>query len=229
MRAIILAAGMGTRLRPFTENRPKSLVEVAGEPMTERQIRFIREKGIEDITIVVGYKSECFDYLVEKYGVKLVFNDKFDNYNNIYSMFLVRDILSESYVLEGDVYMYNNIIDTNISKSTYFSCEKENFKNEWKLITDSNNKVTSIDICDGNGYIMCGVSYWDEKQGKFIKSVLDDLENIDGFENMYWDDVVRNNIKKMDVYVQKLKENDLMEIDNPEDLERVENFLGNID
>lgn len=229
MRAIILAAGMGTRLRPFTEDRPKSLVEVAGEPMAERQIRFIREKGIEDITMVVGYKSECFDYLVEKYGVKLVFNDKFDDYNNIYSMYLVRDILSESYVLEGDVYMNNNIIDTNISKSTYFSCEKENFKNEWKLITDSRNKVTSIDICDGNGYIMCGVSYWDEKQGKFIKSVLDDLENIDGFENMYWDDVVRNNIKKMDVYVQKLKENDLMEIDNPEDLERVENFLGNID
>ena len=45
MRAIILAAGMGTRLRPLTDNKPKSLVEVAGEAMAERQVRFLKEKG----------------------------------------------------------------------------------------------------------------------------------------------------------------------------------------
>lgn len=54
MRAIILAAGMGTRLRPITDKKPKSLVEVAGEAMTERQVRFLKDKGINDIIVVVG-------------------------------------------------------------------------------------------------------------------------------------------------------------------------------
>ena len=78
MRAIILAAGMGTRLRPLTDNKPKSLVEVAGEAMAERQVRFLKEKGIDDIVMVVGYQKEAFEYLVDRYGVRLVFNEKFD-------------------------------------------------------------------------------------------------------------------------------------------------------
>lgn len=225
MKAIILAAGMGTRLRPLTEDRPKSLVEVSGEAMTERQIRFLKEKGIHDITLVVGYKKEYFDYLVEKYGVKTVFNDKFDIYNNIYSMYLVRNILPESYVLEGDVYMNKNIIDENVNRSTYFSSYKDNFQNEWKLVINDNHKLERIDICDGHGYIMCGVSYWAENEGKYIKNELDKLESIKDFENMYWDDIVRNNVNQLDIHIKALNENDLMEIDSISDLEKVEAFL----
>ena len=121
MRAIILAAGMGTRLRPLTDNKPKSLVEVAGEAMAERQVRFLKEKGIDDIVMVVGYQKEAFEYLVDRYGVRLVFNEKFDVYNNIYSMYKVRDLLGGSYVLEGDVYMNKNIIDPGISIRSFFS------------------------------------------------------------------------------------------------------------
>ena len=61
MRAIILAAGMGTRLRPITNKKPKSLVEVAGEAMTERQVRFLKDQGINDIIVVVGYQKDAFD------------------------------------------------------------------------------------------------------------------------------------------------------------------------
>nr|WP_297573928.1 sugar phosphate nucleotidyltransferase [uncultured Peptostreptococcus sp.] len=225
MRAIILAAGMGTRLRPLTDDKPKSLVEVAGEAMTERQVRFLKEKGIDDIVIVVGYKKEAFEYLVDKYGVKLVFNEKFNTYNNIYSMYKVRDLLAGSYVLEGDIYMNRNIIDTGVSRSTYFSCHKEGFVNEWKLVVDSNDKVTGIDICDGDGYIMCGVSYWDQTDGQYIKEKLDRIEDIDDYQNKYWDDVVRDNMKDLDVTIKKLEKNDLMEIDNVEDLKRVEDYL----
>ena len=83
MRAIILAAGMGTRLRPLTLKTPKPLIPVQGEPMAERQIKFLHEKGIKDIIIVTGYLNESFHYLQEKYGVKLVHNDKYNEYNNI--------------------------------------------------------------------------------------------------------------------------------------------------
>ena len=63
MQAIILAAGMGTRLRPLTLTTPKPLIHVQGEPMIERQIKFLHEKNIKDIIVVTGYLSEAFDYL----------------------------------------------------------------------------------------------------------------------------------------------------------------------
>ena len=66
MRAILLAAGMGTRLRPLTLTTPKSLVKVNGQPILERQIEFLKEKGINEIIIVTGYLKEKFDYLKEK-------------------------------------------------------------------------------------------------------------------------------------------------------------------
>ena len=72
MKAIILAAGLGTRLRPMTENTPKALVKVKEKPLVEYQIEFLKERGIDDIIIVVGYLKEQFDYLKEKYGVRLV-------------------------------------------------------------------------------------------------------------------------------------------------------------
>ena len=90
MKAIILAAGLGTRLRPMTENTPKALVKVNQKPLVEYQIEFLKERGIDDIIIVVGYLEEQFDYLKEKYGVRLVFNDKYADYNNFYSLYLVK-------------------------------------------------------------------------------------------------------------------------------------------
>lgn len=105
MKAIILAAGLGTRLRPMTENTPKALVQVNQKPLVEYQIEFLKERGIDDIIIVVGYLKEQFDYLKEKYGVRLVFNDKYADYNNFYSLYLVKEELANSYVIDADNYL----------------------------------------------------------------------------------------------------------------------------
>ena len=110
MRAILLAAGMGTRLRPLTLDTPKSLIEVNGRPLLERQIEFLRERGVEEIIVVTGYLAEKFDYLKDKYGVKLVNNDKYDIYNNIYTMYLVREYLENTYVVDADVYISENFL-----------------------------------------------------------------------------------------------------------------------
>lgn len=68
-RALIFAAGFGSRFVPITYETPKGLVEVYGEPMVERQIRQLHEAGIRDITIMVGYMKEKFEYLTDKYGL----------------------------------------------------------------------------------------------------------------------------------------------------------------
>ena len=75
--AIILAAGLSSRLAPISFEKPKGLLTVRGELLIERQIRQLKAVGIDNITIVVGYLKEQFFYLEEKFGVKLVINEEY--------------------------------------------------------------------------------------------------------------------------------------------------------
>ena len=227
MRAILIAAGMGTRLRPLTLETPKSLIEVNGKPLLERQVEFLKEKGINEIIVVTGYLNEKFEYLKEKYGVKLVFNDKYDIYNNIYSMYLVREYLADSYVIDADVYINRNFIVTDINKSTYFSAYKRNVKNEWKLCFDENKKVNDIEIINGDGFILCGVSYWSKNDGILIKDRIEEALKTGDFTNLYWDDIVKNNLKDLDVRIEEINDDDIYEIDNIEELNMVKSIVEN--
>ena len=65
MNAIIMAAGTSSRFVPISVERPKGLIEVRGEILIERQILQLQEAGVNDITIVTGYKADMFDYLRE--------------------------------------------------------------------------------------------------------------------------------------------------------------------
>ena len=226
MRAILLAAGIGTRLRPVTLTTPKSLVEVNGKPMLERQIEFLREIDIDEIIVVTGYLNEKFNYLREKYGVKLIHNDKFNIYNNIYTMYLVREYLGDSYVIDADVYLHRNFLERDIQKSTYFSGYKTGFKNEWKLDCDENDKVSNINVDDGEGYILSGISYWSKNDAIIITNELEKYIENGKFKDLYWDDVVKDNLSKLDVYIRKINSEDSFEIDSLEDLSNLTNLLN---
>lgn len=110
--AIILAAGMGTRLRPETETVPKCLVRVAKKPILEYQLEMLETSGFSKVIVVGGYLvEELRDYiLTSKFSdmVELLVNEKFDSTNNMYSLGMAFDnVWSEDwntvYVLNGDV------------------------------------------------------------------------------------------------------------------------------
>lgn len=227
MRAILLAAGMGTRLRPLTLTTPKSLVEVNGKPMLERQIEYLQEIGVEEIIVVTGYLAEKFDYLVDKYNVKLVHNEKYNVYNNIYTMYLVREYLQEAYVMDADVYLHRNIFIENPESSLYFSAKKDDFRNEWIIKHDENGKVYDIEIGDGDDdYILCGISYWSKEDGVHIVKKLEEVVNQEDFTELYWDNIVKDNIQDLNVHLYKIDSNDSFEIDSVEDLQKVEEKLA---
>ncbi|MGL4873759.1 MAG: sugar phosphate nucleotidyltransferase [Clostridium sp.] len=226
MRAIILAAGMGTRLRPLTLTTPKALTVVNGKPLLERQIEYLREKGIEEIIVVIGYLKEKFEYLKEKYNVKLVFNDKYNVYNNIYTMYLVKEYLGGSYVLDADIYLNRNFFEEKMETSTYFAPYKR-FENEWRLEIDKENMVEEIQICEkGEGYILSGVSYWSKEDAKVIEEKLEKIIKQRDSDNYYWDDIIRLNVKELNIKVKKLKNEDIYEIDSIEELNELNKKLN---
>ncbi|WP_040213465.1 CTP--phosphocholine cytidylyltransferase [Clostridium polynesiense] len=227
MRAILLAAGMGTRLRPLTNDTPKALVKVSGQPMLERQIIFLKEKGIEDIIVLTGYLHEKFEYLKDKYSVKLIHNHKYDVYNNIYTMYLVKEYLSDSYVIEGDVFLNNNFIDSQIKRSSYFCARKRGFKDEWMIKFDENKKIHGIEVGSRDDeYILCGVSYWSREDGEFIAKKLQEAIEHRDFKNLYWDNIVKENLSNVNVFLREINSDDSYEIDSLEDLAAVEKELS---
>lgn len=213
---------MGTRLRPLTNDRPKCLVAVNGVPMVERQVQFLKEKGIDDITLISGYKAEALDYLKDKYGVDIIFNDRFETCNNINSLYIVRDRFHDTYVLEGDVYMDKNVLLSEVSPSTYFA-RKKKYENEWGLEVDADNRLTHINIGDGDGFLMSGISYWKADDCTKIVKHMEEVYASKDYTSLYWDNMVLDIYPELDIRVREIE--GIYEIDTPEELKEVEEKL----
>ena len=107
-RAVIVAAGFGTRLRPITINTPKPLIRVHGKRMIDGTLDALTEVGIKEIYIVRGYLKEQFDQLLYKYPmVKFIDNPEYDKANNIASAVAVGELLKNTYIIEGDLTLHN--------------------------------------------------------------------------------------------------------------------------
>ena len=222
MNAIILAAGLGSRLKPLTKEVPKPLVKVNGLSLIERQIYLLKEAGICEIIIVIGYMSDKFKFLEKKYNVKLIYNNKYKEYNNIYSLYLAQDYLNNTYILEGDVYLTKNLFIENLKHSTYFAVKKEMYENEWVMKYDNKKRLQEIYIGYEKGaYVMSGISYWNIDDTKVIKDKLNKLIKNKNFKNLYWDDIVRKEVENFNINVEEVDFNCVYEIDTVEDLENV--------
>ena len=104
--AIILAAGKSSRFAPFTYEKPKGLFCVKGQILIERQIEQLIEAGIDEIYIVVGYMKEKFFYLEQKYGVKLIVNNEFGKKGNLYTLYVAREHLKNTFICCADLHFF---------------------------------------------------------------------------------------------------------------------------
>lgn len=117
MKALILAAGLGSRLAPITDNCPKSLVPVNGKPILAKQIDNLHENNIFDITVVAGYKANILkSYISHHYGdkIKIIDNNDYALTNNMYSAYLAHaDFNGKAFLMmNADVFYDASIIKT---------------------------------------------------------------------------------------------------------------------
>lgn len=218
MNAIILAAGMGTRLRPLTDALPKVLVEVAGESFFARQLRQLRAIGASDITVVTGYHAEAFAPWTGEPGLSFVYNDRYADCNNLWSMYLVRERLGDTYVLDGDLRLEEGSIPSiPPSRSGWFVGWRENMRNEWVVRTDETGRVRRIDVASGAGWILTGLSYWTAADGRLLAPLMEEAVSRRGWETLFWDEVPRRALELFDARIQRLPFDGWAEIDSLED------------
>lgn len=111
MRAIVLAAGEGKRLRPYSESRPKAMVELAGQSLLVRQINVLLRAGISDITIVAGYLAQSIKGL----GYPTIINERYDSTNMVASLMCAKSLLDgqeDVLVTYGDILFERRVLSS---------------------------------------------------------------------------------------------------------------------
>ena len=117
MKAIIMAAGVGKRLLGLNMNKPKCLLTAGSETLIRRSVNLLVNKGISDITVIVGYKADLIRNELNN-DVTYFENPYFQTTNSILSLWYARDILEENVLLlNGDLYYEHSILDYAINQT----------------------------------------------------------------------------------------------------------------
>ena len=152
MKAIILAAGEGKRLRPLTNNTPKCMVELFGKPMLQRQIDIFRKSGITDISVITGYCSDK----IQIPSVRYFHNKNYETTNMVETLFCAKDAMSDSVIVSyGDIVFQQNVLQKLIHSDEDFSVVVDkNWYEYWKLRFQNPLDDAESLIIDESGYII---------------------------------------------------------------------------
>lgn len=230
--AIILAAGMSTRFVPLNFEKPKGLLSVNGEPLIERQIRQLREKGIEEIIIVVGYMKEHFEYLTEKYGVILVETDDYDKKNNHASVYAARKYLKNTIITSSDLYFSENIFQTYAYDAYYCTIYIPGKTAERGIVTDDDDRILKTmygdKCCDI--WVTLGYAYFNKRFSDNFLEILDKTFNLPETANKFWADIQDENLDKLYMYAKRCDLDVIHEFDSLEELREFDSkYLYNSD
>lgn len=227
MRAIILAAGMGTRLRPLTNEVPKALVKIGSESFFERQVRLLRNRGIEEITVLTGYHAEAFKPWHDEPDLCFIHNEHYHDWNNLYSMYLVRDRLADTLVLDGDVWIGEGVLpDRTPATSRWFVGHRTDMVKEWVVVQDVSGRVCRIEVRSGEGWILTGISYWSGQDGPCLATVMEGMMHRPDATTLFWDEAPRSSLEVLEVHAEHLGSGDWTEVDTVEELMSLRQRVG---
>lgn len=216
-RAIIMAAGKGNRLQPVSFDTPKPLVKVNGVRMIDTIISALHQNGISEIYVVVGYLKEQFiDLPIEYSGLQLIENPYYDVCNNISSLYVAREHIGDTIILDGDQIILNStVLSPEFERSGYNAIWTDGETDEW-LMTVENGVVKSCSRNGGKaGWQLFSISRWSEEDGKKLKRQLEIEFEEKKNRQIYWDDVPMFCYPhEYELGIRPMHSGDVFEIDN---------------
>ncbi|VAX18513.1 hypothetical protein MNBD_IGNAVI01-2193 [hydrothermal vent metagenome] len=242
MKAVILAAGVASRLRPLTDNTPKCLLKVGDISILERTIDNIAANGIEDIIVVTGYLREMIeDFLTAKYpelNFTFFFNEKYDSTNNVYSLWIAKDVLlgHDMLLMDSDIVFDSRILGQ-LLNAEHENCLAVNSsveldEEEVKITLNDDGSIKEINkeidpkLAVGESI---GIQKFDKKLVWRLFTILDirilDKKDVNIFYEAIFEEAINNGAKIYPVDVENYK---CMEIDTAEDLETVADIVDHL-
>ena len=220
--AVIIAAGFGSRFVPLTFETPKGLLEVFGERMIERQIRQLHEVGIHNITIVVGYLKEKFEYLIDKYDVKLLYNPEYASKNTLTTIYRAKEVLASKnmYILSSDNWLRDNMFHAYECGAWYASSYMEGDTSEWCLSYNKKGRITHVEVGGHDSWVMYGPVFFSRTFSEKFLPLLERYYHTPGTEQFYWENVLMEHLDELEMDINRQPENQIYEFENLEELRR---------
>lgn len=220
--AIILAAGFGMRMVPINSDYPKALLEIKGEVLIERIIRQLKEIGIVDISIVVGFLKEKFEYLIDKYGVKLIINEEYNIKNNLHSLNLASNLISNTYIIPSDIYLNENLFRKNELYSWYMITNEKNKESKVKI-----NKNGKLIKTDDIGNTIIGISYLTDENSKKLVSNINKMDKDSKYNDCFWEEALYV-IDEIPIYAREVDHKKAIEINTYEQLREIDSTSNHL-
>lgn len=234
MKAVILAAGRGTRMPEITKDKPKCLIELSGKTILGRQIDILSKNSIEKIYVVVGYKAEEIRNRITNVGnVEIIENKDYATTDNIYSLYLTNDKLKneEFILLNGDAVFEENIIKKLISKkgfdlapidSGYYDLEELKIREKNGIIVEILPKTASKETSDGS---TIGIFKFSCDGSKILFDELEKLV-VEGVKNKWFEHALNNIFQKIEMHKIDINGSKWIEIDDIGDIKKAQELFG---
>lgn len=228
--AVVMAAGLSSRFAPLSYEKPKGVLNVRGEVLIERQIRQLKEAGIDDITVVVGYMKEAFFYLEDLFGVKIRVNEEYAVRNNNSTLMLVREQLGNTYVCSSDDYFTENVFEPYVYEAYYAGMYFEGPTDEYCMKTSSNGSIVGVSVGGSDAYGMLGHAYFDRAFSRRFVEILEAEYDRPETAPKLWEDIYRDHVKELRMVLRSYDAGVIYEFDSLSDLKQFDqDFLTNVD